>query len=228
MFMGDPSRTTERSIPAIPQPPDDQQRGIYHHYDFTWSAHFSLIAENNCDYTHGHLHGAYQPFQNPRLTTHREEPDRVVLRYEAKMVNGWLMRHFVHDTNVDTNSVDLYYEYPYVRTSIGGKILQWVLLLPIDERTTRVFYVYFFCADAFRVPLTPLTVPTWLLAIFVRLGQPLLFRPIFSQDGWACSREQEGYEAAAESPCMELNPAMRMFQQLTIRKWAEHLARSHV
>ena len=37
--------------------------------------------------------------------------------------------------------------------------------------------------------------------------------------------EQEGYDANFDAPLAELNPAVNLFQQLTIRKWEEHLAR---
>jgi hypothetical protein len=38
-------------------------------------------------------------------------------------------------------------------------------------------------------------------------------------------REQEGYELHYDAPLAELNPAVNLFQQLTIRKWEEHLSR---
>ena len=38
-------------------------------------------------------------------------------------------------------------------------------------------------------------------------------------------REQQGYDVHFDAPLAELNPAVNLFQQLTIRKWEEHLVR---
>jgi hypothetical protein len=35
-----------------------------------------------------------------------------------------------------------------------------------------------------------------------------------------------GYESHYDAPLAEFNPAVNLFQQLTIRKWEEHLART--
>ena len=40
---------------------------------------------------------------------------------------------------------------------------------------------------------------------------------------FAVEAEQEGWEEYFDSPAAELNPAMIEFQQLTVRKWQEHL-----
>ena len=40
--------------------------------------------------------------------------------------------------------------------------------------------------------------------------------------------EQRGYEAFFEAPIAELNPAVQLFQQLTIRKWEEYLATRNI
>ena len=38
--------------------------------------------------------------------------------------------------------------------------------------------------------------------------------------------EQQGYEVHFDQPIAELNPAVHRFQDLTIRKWEEHLAKN--
>ena len=56
------------------------------------------------------------------------------------------------------------------------------------------------------------------------LANRLLIGPLLSQDGVAVEAEQEGYEARPDAPMIEVNPAIARFQDLTIRKWEEHLA----
>jgi hypothetical protein len=46
------------------------------------------------------------------------------------------------------------------------------------------------------------------------------------QDGFAVEAEQAGYEAHYEAPMIEINPAIGLFQDLTIRKWEEYLAKA--
>uniref|UniRef100_A0A832H3M3 Uncharacterized protein n=1 Tax=Oscillatoriales cyanobacterium SpSt-402 TaxID=2282168 RepID=A0A832H3M3_9CYAN len=43
------------------------------------------------------------------------------------------------------------------------------------------------------------------------------------QDGVAVEAEQVGYERHFEAPVIELNPAVLLFQKLTIKKWEEFL-----
>jgi hypothetical protein len=52
----------------------------------------------------------------------------------------------------------------------------------------------------------------------------VMLKPLLSQDGEAVEGEQEGYEAHWDAPPAELNPVVREFQRLTVRKWREHLA----
>ena len=42
--------------------------------------------------------------------------------------------------------------------------------------------------------------------------------------GVAVEAEQRGWEAHHDRPVPDLNPAVALFQQLTVRKWEEHLA----
>jgi hypothetical protein len=60
----------------------------------------------------------------------------------------------------------------------------------------------------------------------LHVSNPLFIAPLLRQDGFAVEAEQEGYEAHFASSIGELNPAVGMFQELTIRKWQEHLDRN--
>ena len=65
---------------------------------------------------------------------------------------------------------------------------------------------------------------------FVRLiraaSRRLLVRPLLAEDGFAVEAEQEAWARHYDQPIAELNPVVHQFQQLTIRKWEEHLARA--
>ena len=59
----------------------------------------------------------------------------------------------------------------------------------------------------------------------LKIANILLIRPLLNQDGFALEAEQQGYEMHYDAPIVELNPAVHLFHQLTIRKWEEYLAR---
>src|SRR5262249_18404084 len=104
----------------------------------------------------------------------------------------------------------------------NGTIKNWSFLVPVDERTTRVFFLIYFQPP--KVPLLSVRIPHRLMTGFLRLVNRLAIRPVFAQDGDAVETEQRGYEAHFDEPEIEINPVVSLFQELTIRKWEEHLA----
>jgi hypothetical protein len=76
------------------------------------------------------------------------------------------------------------------------------------------------------IPFTPFRIPRWLMTSLLRVANRVLIGPLLRQDGVAVEAEQEGYEAHPDAPMIEVNPVIAMFQNLTIRKWQEHLARA--
>ena len=118
------------------------------------------------------------------------------------------------------------YEYPYQRSNTDDKIKHWCFLLPIDEQTTRAFFVFYFNPEIFKVPLLPIRVPGALMNVVMPVAKELLVRPLLGEDGFALEAEQEGFAAHFDQPIAELNPMVKEFQTLTIRKWEEYLAES--
>src|SRR5262249_54797984 len=119
------------------------------------------------------------------------------------------------------------YEYPYQWSNTDDKIKHWCFVLPIDERTTRTFFIFYFSPEMLKVPFLPVNFP----AVFTRrvvmpLARQILVRPLLSEDGVAVEAEQHGWERHFDRPIPELNPAVREFQLLTIRKWEEYLERA--
>jgi hypothetical protein len=62
------------------------------------------------------------------------------------------------------------------------------------------------------------------MSLVLRVSNRVLICPLLSQDGFAVEAEQRGWEAHHDRPVPDLNPAVSLFQQLTVRKWEEHLA----
>jgi phenylpropionate dioxygenase-like ring-hydroxylating dioxygenase large terminal subunit len=221
IFPGDPALKDDRSIPAIPEL-EGSRAWPSVTVDFTWRAHHSMILENIIDFTHAHLHRTYRPFVGARLRHCETDGDRLTLAYETDVGRGRISGLFVDRKRVNTNSMELGIDYPYQWSDTGGRIKHWCFLLPIDERTSRAFFIFYF--DAFKVPWTPLKLPRWVMKPFLLVARRLLIRPLLEEDGVAVEAEQRAYEQHFDAPMIEVNPVIGAFQQLAIRKWEEALA----
>lgn len=222
IFFGDPENADAVPMPEIPELEGPNPWECVP-VDFVWKCHHSMIIDNVSDFTHEHLHRKYAPFRNARLTKLETVGDCVRLAYDTEVGRGKISGLFVDRENIDTNSMELAYQYPYQWSNTDDKIKHWLFVLPIDERTTRAFFLFYF--DHFVVPFTRLKIPRRLMRPFLRLSNALLVRPLLAQDGVAVEAEQRGYDRHWDEPIVELNPAVNAFQALTVRKWEEFLAR---
>ena len=222
IFFGDPERADATAMPEIPELEGPRAWECVP-VDFVWAAHHSMIIDNVSDFTHEFLHRDYAPFTGAKLTQLETVGDAVHLAYDTKVGGGKISGLFVDRERVDTSSMKLCYQYPYQWSDTDGKIKHWCFVLPIDERTTRTFFLFYF--DSFVVPFTKVRIPRRLMRPFLRLSNRMLVRPLLAQDGVAVEAEQEGYESHWDAPVAEMNPAVNAFQALTVRKWEEHLAR---
>jgi phenylpropionate dioxygenase-like ring-hydroxylating dioxygenase large terminal subunit len=219
IFPGNSALASERRIPDIPELKGNNRWACVP-IDFTWRAHHSMIIDNVSDFTHAHLHGNYRPFADAKMVQCEMRGDQVFVSYSTKIGGGRLGR-FVDRDRVNTGFIELCHDYPYQRSNTGGKIKTWCFVLPIDERTSRVFFLFYF--DALKIPFTRWRIPRWLMKPVLKIANAVSIRPLLRQDGFALEAEQQGYEAHFDAPLAELNPAVTLFQQLTIRKWQEHL-----
>ncbi|MGK5627840.1 Rieske 2Fe-2S domain-containing protein [Streptomyces sp. URMC 123] len=224
IFPGDPARAAHRAIPEIPELSGPRPWARIE-ADYTWRAHHSMIIDNVSDFTHAYLHRRYRPFWDATLTHCEAVGDTVRLAYRTRIGGGRVTGRFVDRERVDTTSIDLAFDYPYQRSDTGGSIKHWCFVLPMDRTTTRVFFLFYF--DSLAVPGTRLRVPRLLMGPLMKLAGALAVRPLLRQDGEAVEAEQQGYEANHAAPVVELNPAVHLFQDLTIRKWQDHLDREH-
>jgi phenylpropionate dioxygenase-like ring-hydroxylating dioxygenase large terminal subunit len=224
IFPGASELADQIDVPVIPEL-EGRRPWARADADFIWQAHHSMIIDNVSDFTHEFLHRRFRPFVGARLTYCHNDGDRVRVGYETQIGDGRFSKYFVDRKRINTRSIELCYEYPYQWSDTGGKIKHWCFLLPIDERSTRVFFVFYF--DDVKVPLLPLRVPRWLLRPLMRLMNRLLIIPLLREDGFAVEAEQHAYDEHYDAPQAELNPAVHQFQKLTAEKWQRHLEREN-
>lgn len=209
-----------RQVPDIPEWGAASEWGQIA-IDFTWPAHHSMIIDNTCDFTHAYLHRVRKPFTHAELKKLDVDGDSVNLVYETKVGQGRFQKMLVNRKTTDTDSMALGYSYPYQWSNTDNKIKHWCFVLPIDERTTRAFFLFYFSPAMLKIPGLPFNVPKPLVSAIMPIAKRLMVRPLLDEDGVAVKAEQEGYDAHFEHPIPDLNPVSHEFQKLTIRKWEE-------
>ena len=220
LFPGDPELAGQRAIPELPEL-EGPDRWACEPLDFTWRAHHSMVIDNVSDLTHAHLHRKYRPFDEAGLTRCETVGDSVHVAYRTRVGRGRISGLFVDHASIDTSRIELCYEYPYQWSNTDDHIKHWLFVLPIDERTTRVFFL--FCFKSLKLPFLPVTLPRPVIGTVLKISNRLLIGPLMGQDQEAVEAEQIGYERHWSAPPVELNPAVRAFQEVTVRKWHEHL-----
>ncbi len=220
LFPGDPALAAATPMPELPELEGPDAWACVP-LDFTWCAHHSTIIENVSDFTHAHLHRKYRPFSDAKLV-HFESADRKVrLTYDVLVGDGRISKHFIDRKKINVDRMELCFDYPHQWSNTDDKIKHWCFILPLDARTTRVFFLFYFAA--FRVPLSRIAVPRWLMRPLLSVSNRLLIRPLLMQDGTMVEAEQAAYEAAPDAAATELNPVVGEFQKLMISEWRRHL-----
>lgn len=191
-------------------------------FGFVWHAHHSMIVDNLSDLTHGYLHRERQAFSDPVLLRHEMRGDSVYCQYRIKLLEGPLLKHMLDRSRDGMDLMELCFEYPYQWGNSAESVKHWIFLLPMDERTTKVFFLFHF--NHIKVPFTAWHFPQSLMMLVLRLVVPFFIKPLVSQDGEAVDWEQHGYEQHFDQPLAELCPAVPLFQEVVVRKWEEYLA----
>ncbi|MCY4348230.1 MAG: Rieske 2Fe-2S domain-containing protein [Thiotrichales bacterium] len=222
LFPGDPALAEVRRIPEIPEL-EGPGRWACVPLNFTWSAHHSMVIDNVSDFSHAWLHRRYRPFVGAQLTRCETIGDNVHVDYDTSVGRGRISGLFVDHKRVDTNSMKLCYEYPYQWSNTDGWIKHWLFVLPINERTTRAFFLFYF--KSLKIPLVPVRIPRFAMDTVMRISNRILIAPLLCQDGFALEAEQEGYEQHWDARTLEFNRVVPAFQHVTVRKWQEYLER---
>ena len=224
IFFGAARLSDERPLPRIPEIEGD---AAWPHVliDFMVQAHPTAIVNNVMDSTH--VPSLHRQFRTRTLiygkvTRCDVKGDTVTVGHDVRLDRRGLLQFLL--SSLRTGHQDACYEYPYLWVAVGDVYTLWNFMLPIDERTTRLFMIS--CADRVKIPFTPFRAPTALLRPALGLAKRLLVKPLFEEDVWSFEAEQKGFENSERTPSLDLHPAIRPCYELTIRKWQEHLART--
>ena len=221
VFPGDASLAESTPMPEIPEL-EGPDRWACLPFSFVWKAHHSMIIDNLSDLTHGYLHRDRQAFSDPVLERYEARRDEVYCRYRVKLLDGPILKRLMDRNRPGMDRMELCFAYPYQWGNSADSVKHWILLLPIDERTTRIFFLFYF--NHIKIPFTPWHFPRQFMKAVLHVMVPFYVQPLVSQDGEAVGWEQNGYERHFDAPLAELCPVVPLFQELVVRKWEEHLA----
>ncbi|MCY4187552.1 MAG: aromatic ring-hydroxylating dioxygenase subunit alpha [Bryobacterales bacterium] len=224
LFPGDPELAETRRIPEIPEL-EGPGRWACAPVTLTCAAHHSMVIDNVSDFSHAYLHRKYRPFEGADLTRCETVGDNVHLEYNTRVGRGRISGLFVDRKSIDMDHMELCFEYPYQWSNTDDAIKHWLFVLPVDERTTRAFFLFYF--KSFKVPLLPIRIPRFAMAPLMKIARRTAIRPLLGEDQVAVEEEQRGYEKYWDAPPIELNPVVREFQQVIVRKWQDHLAQAN-
>lgn len=215
LFPGNPELAEATPLPHIPQL-EGADAWPFFPIDITIKAHFSMIVENVCDFNHEYLHKWMQPFSRPTLREFNRSDEGIVVDYDTH-VGGPIGKFFAERGGQGLDHMRLWYQYPYQGSDTKGKYLHWLFMVPIDEQTTRCFFVFLF--GPIEIPALKLRMPELFRRPILKATNDLWIVPLLRQDQWALEEEQRAFKIHGHKPSVELNPIIPEFQKLTIDRW---------
>ena len=221
-FPGDEALAARTPLVEIPHG-DGRDAWSSLSFAYTWKAHHSMVIDNLCNLTHLWVHGRWVPYGDTVLADYSALGDRLTLSWDHELRRDFLYpitgAVFRRSKDSDRSDTFMIYDYPYQSALSNDRIRSTNFMLPIDEGRTKVFTIQFWAP-----PKVGVRVPA---SLFETMALPLI-RPItkeiFRQDGFTVEEEHRAYHEDPTRPLPELNPMVRRFNELTVRKWDEYVA----
>ena len=220
IFPGDPKMATEVPLPAIPQL-DQKKPWKFIPIDITIDAHFSMVLENVCDFNHAFLHRDLRPFTDPHLREYYRKEDTITMEYDTDLSQSQVVKVAGEKQGKEFDRMTLWYDYPYQASNISDKYLHWLFMVPVDEKTTRCFFVFLF--GSLEIPLIRMQIPRFLRIPLIKLINKFYVVPLLNQDLWALREEQIGNDKHPDEHHYEFNPIVAEFQKMTLEKWDQYV-----
>ena len=220
VFPGDPALADKVHIPEVPQLTQENPWEFVP-LDFTLKAHFTMILENVCDFNHAFLHRKFKPFTDPHLLGTRHEGDIIYVDYETDMSQSSAVKAAGEKKGKGLENMTLWYHYPYQGSNTADKYLHWLFMTPIDEKTTRCFFV--FLLGPLEIPFINKPVPKFLRKTVIHLANFFYIVPLLKEDVFILQEEMLGQERHPHIQHLEFNPIVGEFQKLSIKKWNEYI-----
>ncbi len=220
VFPGDPALADKVDMPALPQL-DQENPWEYVPLEFDLKAHYSMILENVCDFNHAFLHRKFKPFTDPHLRGSRREGDTIWIDYETDMSQSSAVKTAGEKKGEGLEDMTLWYQYPYQGSNTANKYYHWLFMTPIDEKTTRCFFI--FLLGPLEIPLINKPVPKFLRKTVIHIANSLYIIPLLKEDVFILAEEMLGQQRHPDIQHLEFNPIVGEFQKMSIEKWEEYV-----
>ncbi len=220
LFPGDPEQAEDSEIPVIPQLEIDKPWKFIP-IDITINAHFSMVLENVCDFNHAFLHRKLRPFTDPHLRGFDREGDVITMDYETDLSKSQVVKLAGENQGKGFDDMTLWYNYPFQASNISDKYLHWLFMVPIDEKTTRCFFLFLF--GSLEIPYVKWQIPQMLRKPLIRMINKFYVLPLLGEDLWALEEEQLGHDSHPDAHHYEFNPIVKAFQKMTLEKWEQYV-----
>ncbi len=111
---------------------------------------------------------------------------------------------------------------------ISGQILTTrsstgCLSSPLMNVQPGPFFVLF---EIIKLLLIPVRIPCFAMIPVFKTANRMLIGPLLGQDCVAVEEKQQGCEKQWDAPLVELNPVVREFPKVIMRKWRDHLSQT--
>lgn len=220
IFPGNPALATEVPLPVIPQL-DQKNPWKFIPIDITINSHFSMVLENVCDFNHAFLHRDLRPFTDPHLREYYRKDDTITMEYDTDLSQSQVVKVAGEKQGKDFDRMTLWYDYPYQASNISDKYLHWLFMVPVDEKTTRCFFVFLF--GSLEIPVIRMQIPQFVRKPLIRLINKFYVIPLLNQDLWALEEEQIAHEKHPDEHHYEFNPIVSEFQKMSLEKWEQYV-----
>ncbi len=187
--------------------------------EFTVGCHFSFLIENLMDMYHGHLHDNLQAWAEPKLRTIGGDENQVTATYDAqsyyRVDRIWSVSQLFFPAlrQLHPEVLQVSYNYPHWRASLGDDFRICCLFAPIDRSNTRAFLLHFTSLERFS---NLHKLPHWfrlgIKNLFYNSAKYLLDN-LVKQDMLMLNDEQHAYDRCPKTP-LEINRALIAVQKL--------------
>ncbi len=217
LFLGNPDLATKIERFTIPE--WDSLNYISSVTEFTVNCHFSFLIENLMDMYHGHLHQNYQAWAQPQLKSIETNEQEVIANYDAqsyyKIDRIWSVSQLFLPwlRQLHPAPLQVRYNYPHWRASLGDDFRIYCLFAPIDRNHTRAFLLHFTSLESFsNLHKLPYWFRLWVKNTFHNSAKFLL-NNLVKQDILMLKDEQNAYDREGRKP-LEFNRTLIAVQKL--------------
>src|SRR5262249_49904601 len=113
----------------------------------------------------------------------------------------------------------------YHWSNTDNRIKHFLFTLPIDQRSNRHIFIFYFSPDLLTLPGLNLHLPRFMSQLLFGFAQRFVMYPLLSQDVSVLGHSQNGREKNRKRTAPEITRSTDAYEEVKIRKGVEYLIR---